>query len=121
MDNVVDRHVFYIISDGTAITAKVGSRGYVAVSGDDQRHHAAIRGKRKSRPRRQGKLTPFISKPAFARWCLLGVYLKFAPSSYRRRFLPDIVRGAGGAASARDETGSDANRSSYFHGLIRVT
>ncbi len=30
-----------------------GSRGYVAVSGDDQQHHAAIRGERKSRPRRQ--------------------------------------------------------------------
>lgn len=52
MDNVVDRHVFYI-SDGTPSPPRSRSRGYVAVSGDDQQHHAAIRGKRKSRPRRQ--------------------------------------------------------------------
>ncbi|SQJ23674.1 PEP synthetase regulatory protein [Salmonella enterica subsp. enterica] len=86
MDNVVDRHVFYI-SDGTAITAEV--LGHAVMSQFPVTISSItlpfVENESRAAPSKT-KLTPFISKPAFARWCFTRLfYLKFAPSSYRAK------------------------------------
>ncbi len=69
MDNVVDRHVFYI-SDGTAITAEVPGHAVmsqfpVTISSITP---PFVENGVAPAPSKT-KLTLFISKLAFARWC----------------------------------------------------
>lgn len=60
MDNVVDRHVFYI-SDGTAITAEVLGHAVMSQFPVTISSITLPFVETKSRPRRQDQLTPFIS------------------------------------------------------------
>lgn len=115
MDNVVDRHVFYI-SDGTAITAEVP--GHAVMS---------------QFPVTISSITlPFVENESRARAVkdqIDAIYQQTGvrPLVFYSIVLPEIRAiilqsegfcrgyrsGAGGAASAGDETGSDADRSSY--------
>jgi regulator of PEP synthase PpsR (kinase-PPPase family) len=114
MESAVDRHVFYI-SDGTAITAEVlghavMSQFPVAISSITLPFVENI-----SRARAvKDRLTPSISRPAFARWCSTpSLSLKFATLFCKVKAFVRISCRRWWPRCSRSSTRPDANRSPH--------
>ncbi len=93
-----------------------GSRGYVAVSGDDQQHHAAIRGKRKCARAVKDQIDAgFISKPASPCWCFASIV---SPGNSRHHLTERsaaVISSSAGGAAAGDKL--DPTPIARTHGL----